>query len=507
MDQDSEEEGALNESQKQAICRIANSYIFQIPRIQNRGQINILNFIEEQNQPAINFLDFIPRNHQMYDSYIIIGPPGTGKTTVISLGALKYALEPPVGHRQGTPRVFICTYSNAAANRIFDCFMNLFAEIGYNRYGSFIRRIYAQSYELAEIPQRFHPFLIRPYAETNQDETTHFRQLQETLIFVGTVYACGDLGVRNIHAKHVIFDEASQITPPQLYYPIARNNNVIRIGVIGDNCQLPPIQELSRLTYSGMELLMGLATIHSSIIPERNRLILNYQYRMHPAIRELAMRFSAPERIILDGFNVLRLDYLLHGFESLPTFNQQINDIFHPQKTVVVINTSRLGSIAEDIIDGTSRYNPAEVQIISGLVQLLRQTYPNLDLTSENLKIVSPYSVQADYLETETGITSGTADRFQGQEASIILLSLTFADYNISSRFLTDLRRLNVALSRAQRKLIIVGNRSLLNDPYFSCIQQDIFGFSYEGPPVLNYNPVHHYNIDIDFYNYLRQIS
>lgn len=511
LSQDSEEEGALNERQKEAIRRISEGHN---PIRCDPSQSSIFDFTDP-NVQRIQQMRLIPginQRYQEYDGYIIIGPPGTGKTTVIAYGSIKYVLNPPVGHRSTRPntKIFICSFSNAAVDRIFEKIIDIFEnEIGYNRFGAFTRRVIAQRRDMDLIPERQRPFVIRPYADNQSESARHRNILRNTQIFIGTLFSCEMLNHNKIYANHVLFDEGSQITPPLFYYPIARNDNVIRIGLVGDNCQLPPINEISRLSFSGIDYLRGHIEedFSNSLIGPENQITLNYQYRMHPAIRELAMRFSMePHRVLLDGPNVLEDGYLLQGFlplDSTTPHSNELNNIFDPHKTVVVIDTSNLGTLAEDEFDQLSRINLAEIQVIQALLRQLELQYPDLGVNSLNIKIVSPYKAQANRIEEITGILSGTADKFQGQEASIVFLSMTFADFDSPSQFLADLRRLNVALSRAQRKLIIIGNQSMMNHRLFRRIRTDIFGYSYRGPPDLTYIPYYHLNLNRELYNYL----
>ena len=511
LNQDSTEEEALNEQQKIAIRRICEAHAPPI-RNTNQPQSTLEEFIREDTSLiTLPLIPDIPVRHQMYDSYIIIGPPGTGKTTVIALGAIKYVLDPPSGHRRSRrTKIVVCTFSNAAAARIFEKFQEIFEEgLNYHQYGGFCRRLIAQTRDVQRIPERQRSYILRPYPEDPRMAQNHRRDLENTLIYVGTLYACETLNRNGINTNQVIFDEGSQITPPQLYYPISRNSNVIRVGLVGDNCQLPPIQEISLLSFSGIDYLRGqtIRDFGNSLIREENQIVLNYQYRMHPAIRELTMRFSVEEgRILNDGFNVLRDEHLLQNFVPIGSgepYSDVINNIFNPQKTVVIIDTSELGHVAEDEFEELSRINLLEIRIIQNLLTMLGERYPDLQINNENIKLISPYRAQADSLQEVTNILSGTADKFQGQESPIVFLSMTFADYDSSSSFLADLRRLNVALSRAQRKLVIIGNQSRMNHRLFRRIRSEIFNYTYQGPPTLDYDPVYNLDLDVNIYNQL----
>lgn len=506
LDESTDAENSLNNSQKQAIRRIWSASMF--PRRGRRiRQGPIDSFIDNDGFAYI----IEPATHQEYSSYIIIGPPGTGKTTVIGYGALYYATNPQYRTR-GRPRVFLCTSSNYGADRIFEKLIELLNNMEIRGWEVFFRRILAQSVSEDDISESVRNHVIKPRPSMGEDPRTHQEQLRNTYIFVGTIYAIDDLlrSDINIKSQTVIFDEASQLSPPEMYLPIANNTSARSFGLIGDDCQLPPISSLDPLTRSCLDYMRGLPEYENSRI--HRQIILDIQYRMHPAIRDIASRFTRRPITIRDGPNVVLPSYLLQdysGFEG-HEFSNFLNDIFNPFKTVVIIDTSNLGDIGLDTRVGSSRINIPEIEIISGLTELLRTAYPNFEINRETLKIIAPYKPQARRIGRITGLNAATIDAFQGQEARIVFYSLTFADPDVRSRFAQNIHRIHVGLSRAQKKLIIIGNQQAMNQRYFEHLRHNIFNYNYDEnvePNIpLGYDPVSRVTINFNFYNYLQSI-
>jgi len=333
------------------------------------------------------------------------------------------------------------------------------------------------------------------------------------MILVGTIYACNDLlSPRRASSQCVLFDEASQLTPPEMYLPISQNTSIRSFGLIGDDCQLPPIASLEPLTHSCIDYLRGLPSYENSRIPERNQITLSIQYRMHPAIRDISSRFARRTILIRDSESVRAPSHLLQnyqGFERQP-HSKVLDEIFNPQKTVVVIDTSELGKSGLDTRIRGSRINLREIEIIRALSILIPRVFPDFEINNNSLKIVSPYKPQARRLRSITGLNANTVDAFQGQEAQLVFYSLTFAEPDVKSRFMQNQHRILVGLSRAQKKLIIIGHKEAMNHPNFNYLRQNIFNYEYlitREPNVnLGYDPVSHISINQDFYNYLSHL-
>ena len=506
----------LNRAQRIAIDWIWNASQFPERRtVSDPSSTSILDFIEPMRR---NFQYLVSNpTHQEFSSYIIIGPPGTGKTTIISYGALLYVTDPQYLPNNESMRVFLCTSTNFGANRIFQKIKEILDENNVQHWEYYFKRVIAQSLPEEEIPENIRHCIIRSFPLNPNDLQIHRQRLNKIKIFVGTIYACNDLLQynRRVSCQTVIFDEASQLTTPQMYLPIAKNSAIRSFGLVGDNCQLPPISSLEPLTRSCIDYLIGLPRYRNSRIPRGRQITLNIQYRMHPAIRDISSRFA--ERggtVIQDDNSVINESYLLSGFREFNkdiNFSEELNNIFHPKKTVVILDTSEMGDISFDSRRSRSRINQAEANIVSSLVLNLQRSYPDFLINNENLKLIAPYKPQAELIHRATGFNANTVDAFQGQEARVVFYSLTFAEPEITSRFAQNIHRIHVALSRAQKKLIVIGNQHALDQEYFNYLCQNIFAYQYDDTleinPELGYDPVSHISINSEFYEYLLNIN
>jgi len=492
LDEPLNRRNSLNNSQRDAIRMIWEASRFPISR-RNVQRTTLDAYIGRDPINQIN------PSHREFSSYIIIGPPGTGKTTVIAYGALLYVSDPRY-RRSRHPRVFLCTSSNYGADRIFEKIIEILNNIDVYGWEIFIRRVIAQSVDENDISESVRSYLIRSRPPFNENPRDYQDQLRNCLIFVGTIYACNDLlrAVQPIRAQTIIFDEASQLTPPEMYLSISRNESIRSFGLVGDDCQLPPIASLEPLTYSCIDYLRGLPLFENSRIPRNKQITLNIQYRMHPAIRDISSRFANRNVIIEDSESVRSQTYLLQGYQGFEGFDFKniLDDIFNPQKTVVVIDTSNLGEISLDTKERSSRVNRLEIDIINGLSLLFKTGFPNYEINDDNFKIVAPYKPQTRELRSITGLNANTVDAFQGQEAEVVFYSLTFAEPDVKSRFMQNRHRLLVGLSRAH--------------PYFEYLRNNIFNYNYNEniPPNvrLGYDPVSHISITSNFYDFLLNI-
>lgn len=249
----------------------------------------------------------------------------------------------------------------------------------------------------------------------------------------------------------LVVDEATQSTEPSVLIPLVKADKAI---LIGDEKQLPPTvlskeAEEIGLSLSLFERLLG-------IYGEDLKKILNIQYRMHKDI----MRFSSKQfyrgKIIADESvknKILKID----GFSDKSIHFYDLNK----------------NEIKEAIFkESKSYYNEEEIYYISYLVgECLRN-----NILSEQIGVITPYKAQKVLLKKQLDrmkVEIDTIDSYQGREKDIIMLSLVRSNFDKNIGFLNDLRRLNVAITRAKRKLIIVGDAiTLSNHPvYYDLIE------------------------------------
>ncbi len=245
----------------------------------------------------------------------------------------------------------------------------------------------------------------------------------------------------------LVIDEATQSTEPSCIIPIIHARKVI---MAGDHKQLPPTILNREAEKKGLwkSLFERVNEIHG----EKIRSILRIQYRMHQSIMDYSNQAFYNNKLLADdSVKEHRLgDLGVKGEESNP---------------VVLIDTSRMNPGERMRKGSTSRENPLEAGIVSEAVeQLIRK-----GLKPKDIGVISPYDDQIDLLKMETPkkirdkLEIKTVDGFQGREKEAIVLSLVRSNKKGEIGFLSDLRRLNVALTRAKRKLIIVGDSKTLS--------------------------------------------
>ena len=258
------------------------------------------------------------------------------------------------------------------------------------------------------------------------------KKLDDTPVIAATAHrASTHPYVRGRTFELTVIDEASQLTEPLTLGLIMRGD---RFVLIGDDCQLPPVVRSHHLGTSLFERLKGLAELHA---PERLTL-LNIQYRMHPDI------MAVSNRLYYDG----ALSSGVTGEERKPP---------------------RGGSLAFVPVDAvvSGRSNPAEAQVVNRIVRSLLET-----IGPEGIGVISPFRKQVVALRQlldGTGVVADTVERFQGGEREVIVLSLVRSQ---GSGFVFDDRRFNVAITRARRKLILVGHPELFRNTRYEWISE-----------------------------------
>lgn len=241
----------------------------------------------------------------------------------------------------------------------------------------------------------------------------------------------------------LIIDEATQATEPSCLIPLVKARKVI---LIGDHKQLPPtiLSEEARkvLEVTLFERLMR-------IYGENYSTLLRIQYRMNENI----MKFSSA----MFYNNMLIADKSVQGIKMSDkyfTFRPPYDDTPVILVDVKGSERQRRGS--------TSRENIREARVATEIVANLLK----LGVPPEDIAVITPYEDQRNVLRSflrVKGLEINTVDGFQGREKEIVVLSLVRSNPHGEIGFLRDYRRLNVALTRARRKLIIIGNVETLS--------------------------------------------
>ena len=246
-----------------------------------------------------------------------------------------------------------------------------------------------------------------------------------------------------------IIDEASQATIPSILIPIAKAHRFI---LAGDHKQLPP----TIISQKAGELEKTLFEALIKKYPQKSQL-LNVQYRMN----KLLMKFPNAEFYN----NSLKSD------SSVDKIN--INDIIdasYEEAALLFIDTSDVDDNNEmHLRDSKSIINRLEAKVAVGIAN----DYLVAGVSEDDIGIISPYADQVKIIQEKTPVEVKTVDGFQGREKEIIIISTVRSNSHGNIGFLSDLRRLNVAITRAKRKLIIIGNKNTLknNPTYFRLIK------------------------------------
>jgi len=242
-----------------------------------------------------------------------------------------------------------------------------------------------------------------------------------------------------------IIDEASQATIPSVLIPIAKAHRFI---LAGDHKQLPP----TIISDKAQKLEKTLFEELIKIYPFKSQL-LNVQYRMN----SLLMKFPNAEFYN----NNLKSDASVDDIT--------INDILtttEKEEPMLFVDTSKVDRDGErHLKDSKSIVNETEAEIAIRLAN----DYMKVGLTEDDIGIISPYADQVKIIQDKTPVEVKTVDGFQGREKEIIIISTVRSNEDGNIGFLRDLRRLNVAITRAKRKLIIIGNiNTLETNPTYS---------------------------------------
>lgn len=273
--------------------------------------------------------------------------------------------------------------------------------------------------------------------------------LNKTQVIAATLVGANHYTIRNRKFGTVVIDEAGQALEPACWIPLMKSAKVV---FAGDHCQLSPTIKSNEAARMGLRttLLEKCVQLHPESVT-----LLEEQYRMNEKI----MRYSSR---------------VFYG-DQLKAHDMVANRLLFSGDTALdFIDTAGTGY--EEKAEGTSTTNPEEASLLlKHLVQLcteLNSHYTADDFPS--IGVISPYSQQIllirDLLLNNpelqpyaSKITVNTIDSFQGQERDVIYISMTRSNPEGIIGFLSDIRRMNVAMTRARKKLVVVGDSATLS--------------------------------------------
>lgn len=428
----------------------------------------------------------VQRIVQAHDLAIVHGPPGTGKTTTL-IEAIKTLIQ------AGEKRILVTAPSNTA----IDLLSEKLAEAGLNvlRVGNparvsehlmaltLDRKIaahpevkeikklkkqaaaykdmahkYKRSFGKAERDQRKALFqeaykILKDVAKVEQyiiEDITDKAQ-----IVAATLVGANHHTVRHLKYNTVCIDEAGQALEPACWIPILKGNKLV---LAGDHCQLPPTIKSEAAARGGLAL-----TLMEKLIPlhPQSVVMLEEQYRMH----EVIMGFSSQ----MFYNNALQAHASVAG-----------HLLFPDDAPLKYIDTAGCGY--DEVVEQTQVSNPDEAALLlKTLLHMLTDVsarLPQSDMPS--IALIAPYKAQLSEMKNQFQntpelqefahkISMNTIDSFQGQERDIVLISMTRSNAEGRVGFLSDTRRMNVAMTRARKKLVVIGDSATLSrHPYYN---------------------------------------
>jgi predicted DNA helicase len=245
-----------------------------------------------------------------------------------------------------------------------------------------------------------------------------------------------------------VIDEACQSTEPGCWIPLLRSHRVV---LAGDHCQLPPtvVSTQAAAEGYGVSLFERMMLLRGEQISRR----LTVQYRMHTAI----MKFSSAE--FYDGELSADAAVASHLLCDLP--GVAANEL--TQTPLLFVDTAGADYEEQQEPDGESRFNPEEAALVARAVEQLIAA----GVKAPEIAVIAPYSAQVRLLRQQlsqfAGLEVDSVDGFQGREKEGVVISLVRSNADCEIGFLADVRRMNVALTRARRKLIVTGDSATLS--------------------------------------------
>lgn len=408
------------------------------------------------------------------DVAVVHGPPGTGKTTTL--------VEAIFETLRRESQVLVCAQSNMAVDwiseklvdrginvlrignptRVNDKMLSFTYERRFEAHPDYpqlwsIRKAIRELRQQRKHADSWHQKMDRLKSRATELELRIRSSLfGEARVIASTLTGAANRVLEGEKYSTLFIDEAAQALEAVCWIAIRKAGRVI---LAGDHCQLPPTVK------SIMALKGGLGkTLMERIVENKPETVtlLKMQYRMNEQI----MKFSS--------------EWFYHGMvESAPTVSHR--GILDYDIPMMWIDTAECDGKEEFVGENFGRINRAEAELTLQTLQQYLEKIGKQRILEESIDvgIISPYRAQVQLLRKELRkreffrpyrhlLTVNTVDGFQGQERDIILISLVRSNDGGDIGFLRDLRRMNVAITRARMKLIILGSsETMTSHPFY----------------------------------------
>lgn len=284
-------------------------------------------------------------------------------------------------------------------------------------------------------------------ADARRLEALALKQILDTAdVLCATLTSLDDELLGNRQFDLVVIDEACQCTEPACWTAIGRGEKLV---LAGDHCQLPPTILSDAAAAQGFGVSLFERLMHAPGA-EWSRL-LNVQYRMHRTIMGFSSSEFYDEALTADAAVAEHRLYELPDVQLAPLTDAPLE----------FIDTAGASFDEELEPDGESRLNRGEAELAERKVRALLAA----GLRPGEIAVIAPYAAQARLLRERLavpGLEVDSVDGFQGREKEAVVISLVRSNREGEIGFLEDVRRMNVALTRARRKLLVIGDSATL---------------------------------------------
>lgn len=418
------------------------------------------------------------------DLAIIHGPPGTGKTTtVVEVIRLLVA--------RGQ-RVLACAPSNTAVDNLLERLLavgepavrlghparvsedlrqhSLDALVGRHESMMVVHQMMREAEQIERKAERYTRGRPAPGQRGQQRQEArelkrHARILEKQAIsdllqdarVICATTTFDDSVLDDLRFDVLVIDEACQSVEPGCWVPLHRADRLI---LAGDHLQLPPtiLSDAAKKEGYAISMMERLVNHYGDLITRQ----LTVQYRMHESIMGFSSKHFYDNSLIADD------SVRAHVLSDLPRIQSELIS----DEPVTFIDTAGTGWQEELEPEGLSKRNPEEGRLVLKQVNALCEA----GVSPSDIAVIAPYAAQVRWLRENAiydQLEIDTVDGFQGREKEAVVISLVRSNSIGEIGFLSDARRMNVALTRAKRKLIIVGDSATLaSDEFFQSLLQ-----------------------------------